>query len=135
MAILGGMSNKIRDFFEMAAEAAIVSDDRSDHRAFLLGAIGQRSDGKLVKARNGSANVQVRKGHAEYRLQQKLDYHATIYVVRIRIDNGCYAMSRPCSQCRKCLFSKVVDKVYYSVNDEQYGIYYPAEERDVVKEF
>jgi hypothetical protein len=129
------MSNKIKDYFALAREAAIVSDDREDHRAFLLGAIGERSDGKIVKSRNGSANVVIRRGHAEFRLQKKLDYHATIYVVRIRVDNGRYAMSRPCKTCQKCLMSKKVDKVFYTVNDEQYGIYYPDIDHDIIKKF
>ena len=64
-----------------------------------------------------------------------LSGNATIYVARIRRDDGQFAMARPCFACRKLLISKRTLKVYYTINHSQYGVWNPLLDTDSVYQF
>lgn len=123
------MNNKILSFFEVAARTATSKDDR---RTFLLGAIGIRSDGVMVRALNGPSENKNRNIHAEHRLCRKLDYNAEVYVARVRMDNFEFGMARPCDACRKFLKTMRVKKVFYTISQESYGIWYPGSDTDKI---
>jgi tRNA(Arg) A34 adenosine deaminase TadA len=110
----------VRRYFEMAAEAAM---SVKDNRTFFLGAVARRNDGVMVISRNGSTPYPNRSGHAETRLCKKLDPGTTVYVVRVRVIDGGYGMARPCVNCQKCMLSRHVKQVYYSINPDQFGIW------------
>jgi len=112
------MNNKIFNYLEIAGRVAL---QKSSERSFLLGAVGVRRDGALVRAFNGSDLIPNRKAHAEYRLAKKLDWGAEVYVVRILKSTGRFAMSRPCDSCLKALRSKGVVKIYYTIGEREYG--------------
>jgi tRNA(Arg) A34 adenosine deaminase TadA len=118
---------KIFNYFEIAAKTAIAQEDI---RTFLLGAVGIRGDGVIVKSNNGPTPVPDRRVHAEYKLCKKLDYGATIYVARIRVDNNQFAMARPCKPCLKALRHRRAVKVYYTISQNEFGIYDPSTDDD-----
>ncbi len=116
-------------YFEMAAKLAL---SPHDSRNFLLAAIAHRGDGTLVKSRNGSTSNPNRCGHAEFRLTKKLDPGTTVYVVRLRLLDKAYAMARPCVNCQKALLSRHVERVFYSINENQYGIWDVKKDTDKI---
>jgi cytidine deaminase len=113
----------------MAAKIALPTNDQ-DARAFWLGAIGIRKDGAIVVARNGAVhstiieNYQLIPGaHAEGRILRKIDWGGTIFVARVLKKDRSLAMSSPCDMCRTRIKSKGIKKVYYTINESQYGIW------------
>ena len=113
------MKKRIFDYFQIAALTAC---KRVDERSFLLGALGIRKDGVLVKSVNASSYYPQRTGHAEARLCRKLTPHSVVYVARVRMSDGTFAMSRPCKDCQKILRSTGVSKVYYTISENEFGI-------------
>lgn len=66
--------------------------------------------------------------HAEQscvlKIRKKIDLTGSkIYVVRLGGHNGeSYAMARACTMCQRMLRNYGINKVYYSINEHQYGI-------------
>ena len=48
----------------------------------------------------------------------------TLYVCRL-LSNGEFALAKPCTDCQQILDSFGVSKVYYTIDDETYGIWKP----------
>ena len=127
------------DFLLEAAELAVPTN-RSDLRSFWLGAVGIRRDGVMVSSKNGavsfSSSVQMNNinvnSHAETRLLRKLGRDGVIFVSRVLRKDRSLAMARPCSDCQFKIRSHRVKRVYYTINDNQYGIWFPSEDRDKV---
>lgn len=125
-----------------AAQAAVPNSTLKDPRNFWLGAIGVRNDGVTVSAKNGavsfSASVQTYhlnpNSHAEGRLLRKLGKHGIVYVARVSRKDRSYAMARPCQMCQILLRSAQVQKVYYTIDNEHYGIYFPSSNTDRIVE-
>jgi cytidine deaminase len=113
------MRNKIFNYFEIAARAAVKNKDRRD---YLLGAAAIRGDGTMVTAFNVPTITPTRHAHAEKRLASKLDYGATVYIVRVKVGNGTFGNARPCNSCLKALKSKKVKKIYYTDGPNEYGV-------------
>lgn len=113
------MKRKIFSYFEIAAATAV---SKSDRRAFVLGAIGIRRDGAMVKALNSPTEAPNRQVHAEKRLCSKLDHGAEVYVCRIRLDTLNFGMARPCDACMKALIHRNVKKIYYTITPNEFGI-------------
>jgi tRNA(Arg) A34 adenosine deaminase TadA len=113
------MNIKIFNFFEIAGRIASKKDDR---RSFLLGSVGIRSDGKMVSAINSPTELPNRMAHSEFRLSKKLDYGATVYVVRVKLCDGKFGLAKPCESCFRALKSKKVNKIYYTISHNEYGV-------------
>jgi tRNA(Arg) A34 adenosine deaminase TadA len=126
------MNRKILSFFEIAARTAC---SKHDNRSFLIGAIGIRSDGAMVRSLNSPTENKNRKAHAECKLSRKLDYRSEVYVARVRMDNFEFATARPCVDCQKILKSKKITKIYYTIDNHQYGIFNAMNDTDVIREF
>jgi len=110
-----------------------------DERNFLLGAIGVRQDGVSVSAKNGAVISStyddyriISDAHAECRVIRKLGKYGIIYVSRVLKKDGTFAMARPCGGCQLRIRAAKVKKVYYTVNNSQYGIWDPITDRDEV---
>lgn len=103
----------------MAAQRAAKNRDR---RTFYVGAIGIRRDGTLVSSWNGSSRLPDRNAHAEYRLASKLDHGAIVYVARIKTGDWSLGLAKPCLACQKVLRSRKVKKIYYSIDENEYGV-------------
>lgn len=125
------------ELLKLAGQIALTTDD-NDARNFWLGAVGIRKDGTQVSARNGAVFTTtsdykvVALAHAETRLCRKLDKHSVVYVSRISRKDFSYAMARPCAVCRIILKANAVQKVYYTIDNSSYGIWYPSSNTDVV---
>lgn len=114
------MIKKIFNYFEIAAR---VAKSKNDERTFLLGAVGIRKDGALVTSLNRPCQDRNYRVHAERLLVRKLDVNAPIvYVVRVRLCDGSFAMAKPCQDCERALKTKGVRRVYYTISNNEYGI-------------
>ena len=112
------MNRKIFNYFEIAAQ---VASSKKDERSFLLGSVGIRSDGTMVKSFNSSAKLPTPEVHSERRLAAKLDYNSIVYVARVRIGDGSWGLAKPCPSCMVALKAKRVKKIYYTISDNEYG--------------
>lgn len=92
---------------------------REDLRAHAIGAVAIRTDGTLVKARNGSDTCPNPAIHAEYRVMRKAGHGAVVYVARRRKD-GRIGLAKPCSHCLCTLRNKGASKVYYTVSEQEF---------------
>ena len=95
-----------------------------ESRKYKLGAIGERSDGAIVKATNGgSAGCRTPQAHAEVRLSRKLDFGSVVYVARL-LHSEAVALARPCVGCQMAMRNRGVSKCYYTINSDEYGCIY-----------
>lgn len=114
-----------------AAFYALPTTD-NDLRLFLLGCVGRRNDGKKVRSKNGAARISTPfyqyhcppLSHAESRLLRKLGKCGIVYVARVSKENNNreLRMARPCVSCRTRLMSARVKKVYYTIDNNSYGM-------------
>jgi len=124
-----------------AAELAVPHFNK-DPRNFWLGAVGLREDGASVYSRNGavsySASVEAYhltpNSHAEGRLLRKLGKNGIVYVARVFRKDRTLAMARPCGMCQTRLRAFNVEKVYYTIDNNHYGIWYPKKDKDKIIE-
>jgi len=107
--------------FDYLRMAASVASRRQDGRSFLLGAVGRRADGALVRASNGPAPVPMPCAHAEARLARKLDVGAEVWVARVTA-SGEMAMAKPCADCQRTLRRAGVRRVTYSAGEGKRGV-------------
>ena len=101
--------------------ACMYARRKDDRRTFKLAAIGVRADGAVVHAVNQPTTDVNPTCHAEWRLCQKLDKGATVYVARVGAD-GVARLARPCPACRSKLMRQGVVRVYYSIGPHEYGV-------------
>lgn len=113
------MQKKVSKYFKIASRIA-KKKSVEDKRTYFLGAIGLRSDGKMVKSTNGSTIYPVPQAHAEARLSNKLDVGSIVYVARVKVDGG-LALAKPCQNCQAILKSKGVKLIYYTIADGEFG--------------
>jgi len=111
----------MKRFFRLARAVAARGNDR---RRYRLGAVGIRSDGAIVKSKNIPNMYPEPQAHAEARLCKKLDKGAIVYVVRIDANN-LLTLAKPCDSCLRIMENKGVKKVYYSINEFEYGVIRP----------
>lgn len=118
------MLRKVFHYLQIAGQTA-KKKGPEDKRTFLLGAVGVRSDGKMVKSFNSSTVFPVPAAHAEFRVAAKLDVDSVVYVARVRVGDGKFALAKPCKNCQRVLKSRGVRRVYYTTNyPNEYGILY-----------
>lgn len=103
---------------ESAAAFALLK--APDIRSYRLGALGLRSDGVIVYARNGSSPNPAPDAHAEIRLLRKMDTGGTVYVARVGMDLA-WRMARPCPGCLVRLRAKKIRKVFFTIAKDEYG--------------
>lgn len=120
------------------------SPNQNDQRIYSLGAVGVRDDGRIVHARNEavfdtytgskrsicSVHKRFPESHAEARLTKKLGLGGTVYVARVARCNQELAMARPCESCQSILKAFRVNKVYYSISQNEWGMWDPAKNTD-----
>lgn len=114
----------------LAAKIALPVID-NDKRSFYLGCVGIRNDGVIVSARNGAVefsdtikvNQLIPSSHAEGRVLRKLGKRGTMFVSRVAKGTKKLAMSCPCGLCQVRIKAFDVKRVYYTINEFQYGIW------------
>jgi len=106
---------------EMLEKAIKTAIKRVDRRTFYLGAIGIRSDGAVVHARNESAEIPTPAVHAEARLCRKLGKNASIiYVARYSFGRDSWAMAKPCPHCMAILKAHKVKEIVYTTGPNSF---------------
>ncbi len=113
---------QIWHYLELAAETAKLNTDLRRH---CLGAVAIRKDGAIVTSRNGSIYMGREtcgypQGHAEFRCLQKAGIGAIFFVARVK-NGGDLGLAKPCPFCQS-LLSRKVSKVFYTINNDNYGI-------------
>lgn len=116
-----------------AAEIAIPDNREFDKRSFLFGGICIRKDGTMVTARNGAVTFSTTirdyqmlpSSHVEGRLLRKAGHGASMFISRVSRKDGSFCCSRPCGMCRVRLKSFLVEKVFYTIDENHYGVFYP----------
>jgi tRNA(Arg) A34 adenosine deaminase TadA len=124
------------DLLLFAAKIAC-PDDSNDDRNFWLGCVGLRKDGAMVFSKNGavfSTTVEDYRllpgSHAEGRVLRKMDWGGVLYVARVTRKDRSLAMARPCPMCMIKIKAKGIKKVFYTINQNQFGVYCPSSDKD-----
>lgn len=89
----------------------------SNERHYLLGAVGIRKDGAIVRARNQQTKIPDTCVHAEARLCKKLGKDAPMVIVVRVSKTGELAMAKPCPNCERLLKRYRVKKVFYTTGN------------------
>lgn len=112
-----------KKMLQMAARAASQGETRfGQRRQFVLGAVGLRNDGVLVQSRNVASPTPAPEHHAETRLVRKLTPGSTVWVARVSRATGGWAMAKPCPNCERRLRSAGVEKVVYTLAENEWGV-------------
>jgi tRNA(Arg) A34 adenosine deaminase TadA len=118
------------NMLQLAAKVALPNNNETDARSFWLGCIGVRNDGKIVFSKNGAVYSTsivdyqlIPNSHAEGRVLRKMDWGGTLYVARVKKIDGTLACSAPCSMCAIRIKAKGIKKVFYTINNFQYGLW------------
>jgi tRNA(Arg) A34 adenosine deaminase TadA len=110
---------------KMLTEAADVAVKRSprrrDTRSFFLGAVGVRSDGVFVTAKNLPSTEHCPDHHAETRLVRKMTPDSVVWVARVLQRDGSWAMAKPCPGCERRLRAAGVKRVVYTIGPNEWG--------------
>lgn len=106
----------------LAATVAAQYGDNSHRRMFRLGAVGLRCDNVIVKSSNIVTEIPEIQCHAEARLSKKLTPRSTVWVARVRRDNGEWNIARPCPSCELILKSVGVERVVYTISSNEWGV-------------
>lgn len=122
-------SKSIWSTFEIARKIALKSDYK-----YKLGAILMKG-GKIINAKCNSAKThkwatrlyKYGSRHAELNTLINLNYEQTcnsiMYVVRTNKTNH-FALSRPCSMCLNASKKMGIKKIYYTINNYEFGTIY-----------
>jgi hypothetical protein len=51
-----------------------------------------------------------------------LDYGSIVWVVRVSIQDGKMRLAKPCKRCENTLRLRGVEKIYYSISENEYGV-------------
>lgn len=116
-------------------QAADIAVRHPRDRRYFLGALCKRADGVWVAGVNGRSVYPELGGHAEIRLLKKVDRAEEIYVARVlkggldgrgksagRERKKSYGLAKPCEGCEIRLMQRGVKRVYYTINDDEYGM-------------
>ena len=111
--------NKVWKMLRIAKKIALREKDIK--RRALHGAVAIRYDGVLIGSSNIANTGKCQLAHAESRVLKKAGQNSIIYVVRVTRDRQ-LRLSRPCSGCLSEMINRKVKKVYYSINNNEYGV-------------
>ena len=143
--------------FNRAAKVALPTTDNDFKKNFWIASLGIRLDSAMVVSKNLGVNIgdinwnggnhnkikpymKIASGHSEVRALKKMD-GGVLFVVRVGkeefFETGMFdfKMARPCNICEQHIVAKKISKVYYTINDHQYGIMDIRNNKDVVREF
>jgi len=122
--------------FQRAAAVAAPGHSGDKQKHYWLGCIGERNDGAVVVAKNLYCNCAKKEVHAEHRVMKKMDKGGVLYVTRVHKagfpDTLNFAMARPCFSCEFSIRAKKVKKVYYTINNNQFGVWTPQSDYDKI---
>lgn len=106
---------------ELAKKIAIRGRNKKQYH---LGCVAKRKDGSIVSSFNTRSYGKAPSSHAEAKTLRKAGLGATIWVSRVMANNS-LGMAKPCETCQKLIRKYKVKKVYYSISDDEYGVWIP----------
>lgn len=125
---------QVEKYFALARDVITLGNDLKN---FYVGAVGIRQDGVIVASQNGAfiqhpsvtmpfktKRFRFPEAHAEAKLCKKLGKNGIIFVVRLSKNpqNKEYKMARPCETCMVRLINSKVKKIYYTFDNDHYGV-------------
>lgn len=113
----------MKSMLQLAASVAAGGPDRN----FRLGCVVKRRDGAVICSTNVNTQKPSPDAHAEARALRKTDKGATMWVARVNKDMS-WTMARPCSRCQARIKNKGIKKVYYTISDNEWGVWHPQKE-------
>ena len=96
----------------------------TEERNYRIGCVGIRTDGAIVASPNLLTKKPEHTAHAEHRVIFKSDSGVILYVARILRDNT-IALAKPCKKCQVLIRNRRVKRVYYTINNEEFGVWDP----------
>lgn len=109
---------------QRAVDLAATTKDQDKN--FFLGCIGLRKDGVYVCSTNETIVTQkTPSSHAEARALRKCGQGSILWVARVLKDKVTWANAKPCMTCRALIINKMVDKIYYTIGPNEYGVWIP----------
>jgi tRNA(Arg) A34 adenosine deaminase TadA len=112
-------TNNLIKYLNLAKEKSL-PEKTGDLRSFYIGAVGIRSDGLIVTAKNLSCEDKFPPAHAEARLARKLDKNSIVFVARVT-KGGQIGLAKPCTKCQTVIRNKGVTRVYYTIDVNSFG--------------
>lgn len=110
-----------KEIFYYLKVASEIAKQGENERTFFIGCVGIRaSDNALIYAYNGKVDKPNPEIHAEVRACKKLTPGSVLYIARI-LKSGEFALARPCKNCIRVLKNKSIKKVYFSINNFEFG--------------
>ena len=114
-------NGQIIRYLNEAALVAVGKDIEKTERNFLLGSVGVRADGAIVRASNIHTDVPTPSAHSEWRTLRKMDYGSPyLFVARVRYLDMDWGMAKPCKHCLLAIVDKGIERVYYTVAPNKY---------------
>jgi tRNA(Arg) A34 adenosine deaminase TadA len=124
-----------------AGQVALSANVNDEKRNFLLGCVGQREDGSLTYSKNGAVITSsyneyriISDAHAEMRCLKKMGRGGILYTARVLKMDGNLAMARACPHCRLRIKMAGIEKVFYTIDQNHYGIYHVKTDTDKICE-
>ena len=112
--------------------AKLASTKYNPTKRYQMACIARRTDGTIVSSINHSQPHRQWSHHAEARVLRKCDIGATLYIARVlKRDRNLWALSSPCSRCRKLIEHKHIKEVYYTIAPNEYGCWKPQENVEI----
>jgi len=102
----------------------LAAHDDNVRKQFYVACVSKRRDGAIVVSVNGSSRAQpVPSAHAEIRALKKSGSDSVLYVARVLRDKKTLAIAKPCKKCQAAIRNKRVLQVFFTVDDEFYGVW------------
>lgn len=108
--------------------ARIATAYKNHDKNFLLGCVALRKDGAYVYSVNETVvQEKTPSAHAEARALRKAGNGAILWVARVLKDGKTWALAKPCKTCSSLIENKKVQKVYYTIGPNEYGVWIPGD--------
>jgi tRNA(Arg) A34 adenosine deaminase TadA len=114
------MSSKNWKYLKLACQLSADNKDKHYNLSCLL----RRFDGSFSFARNGRTKTPEPALHAEQKVLRKSGLYSTMWIARVT-KGGQIALARPCKNCQMAIKQAKVKVVYYTINNNEYGTWFP----------
>lgn len=105
-------------------KALDIAKQSNQNKQFFFGCVAKRDDGAIVYSVNHCVRSQkVPSHHAESRCARKCDVDSIIYVARVLRDRKTPANAKPCNFCQSFIINRGIKRVYYTIDQNHYGIW------------
>lgn len=119
------LSNSDKSFLASTAKFAIDSDYRVKMAAMIVKSGRVLSVSTNINKRSPTTPPNRWSTHAEIRALRSANEtkNATLYIARLS-SSGDYATAKPCAWCMEHILTAKIDRVVYTINDNNYSSFY-----------